>query len=87
MKVPPSSTAPRHTDSAPAEAMLASTPMASVTAATAKAFAIPMRRPSVFQNHTDGAAPRPTSTQITGSSARTEGVTRTIATRKVAVMT
>ena len=87
MNVPPSKTAPRQTDSAPVEATLASTPTASVSAAAAKARAVPMRRPSRLQSQTDGAAPRPTRIQITGSNARTEGVARTIATRNVAVIT
>jgi hypothetical protein len=87
MKVPPRSTAPRETATMPAfvEATLERTPTASTSAAAAKARAVPMRWPMRFHSQTDGAAPRPTMTQMIGSRLGTSARTR--ATRKVAVIT
>ena len=67
--------------------MLASTPQASTTQARAKAAGTPKRAATPVQIATDGAAARPNTIQITGSSVRITGTLRTIATMNVAVIT
>ena len=85
-KVPPTSTAASSTPPGVGQAMLASTPAASTRQARAKAEGMPNRPAIRLHSAIDGAAARPNTIQITGSSALIAGVPRTIATRNVAVM-
>ena len=87
MNVPPTRMAARQIPTADGHTTEASTPAASASAATPNAGARPILRPRKLHNQTEGAAARPTTIQITGSSSRIAGVARTIATRNVAVMT
>jgi hypothetical protein len=86
MKVPPRKTAARRMLAGVSQSTLTATPIASTRAAAAKAFRIPQRKPSRAHSATEGAAARPTVTQMYGSSAAIWGESRTIATMKVAVM-
>ncbi len=87
MKVPPTSVAATITPASVGHATLASTPTASTMQARAKAAGSPRRAAAQLHSATEGTAARPNTTQIAGSSGRIDGSPRTIATRKVAVIT
>jgi len=86
MNVPPNSNAERQIPGIVTHSTLMATPIASMVQAAAKAFRIPIRLPSQFQTVTEGIAAKPNSVQTQGSSTRTSFVSRTMATRNVAVM-
>ncbi len=87
MNVPPTRIAARKMPISLGQTTLAATPAASTTHASANAAGMPRRVAISVQNATEGAAARPNITQITGSNERIIGVPRTMATRKVAVIT
>ena len=87
MNVPPNSKAERQMPGIVAHSTLMATPTASMAQAAVKAFKTPIRLPSQLQTVTEGIAANPKSVQTQGSSTRTSSVSRTMATRNVAVMT
>ena len=87
MKVPPSSAAASTTPMNEVHKTLAATPAASMRQAIANAGRMPVRCATQVQIATEGVAATLTSSQIDGSSGAIAVFPRTMATRKVAVMT
>src|SRR5206468_11523668 len=85
--VPPSNKAEATIPGRVDQRTLAATPAASSAQARAKAFALPILSAQNPQNAIEGAAASPTRSQTKGSEPRTSSDARTIATRKVAVIT